>query len=81
MNDLVSNEGHARSQGQKLKFNILSLGGVLYVFGSDFPKNVKMSLEHFWNGPKSDKNENRENAEILVNSVEVAFFGHSKRQN
>ena len=46
-----------------------------------FVKNAKMTLELYLNGQNRKKFENWENAEILVITVKVAFFGHSKRQN
>ena len=40
-----------------------------------------MILENFLNGPNGAKFENRKIAEILANSVKLAFYGHSKWQN
>ena len=41
----------------------------------------KMTLKHFWNGPNRAKIENRENTEILVNTVKNGRFRTSKYQN
>ena len=49
--------------------------------GQIFFKNTKITLEHFLNGPNRTTNENRKNAEILVNSVNSGLLGKSKRQN
>ena len=40
-----------------------------------FVNNAKIALEHFLNYPNQAKIEYRRNAEILVNSVKVAFSG------
>ena len=43
--------------------------------GQMFANNAKITLEHCFELPKTDKIWNRKSAEIRVNDVNVAFFG------
>ena len=44
------------------------------LLGQSFVKNTKIALEHFLNGPNWTKFENRNNAQILVNSVKSGLL-------
>ena len=48
---------------------------MIYVLGQIFVENAKKTLEHFLNSSSRTKIENRENAEILVNSIKVTSWG------
>ena len=51
----MSNEGNQRSKGKKVKFKILSLGGVIYVFWSYFRQVRKKDQRTLFERPKQDK--------------------------
>ena len=63
-------------EAKKIKFKILGLIGVIHVFRSDFRQKAKNDPRTLFEGPKSEQFENRKNAEVLVNSSKVAFFGY-----
>ena len=55
--EVVSNEGHLRSPGQKrLNLKILSFGGGIHVLGQIFVKNAKNDPRTNFEQPKLDKN-------------------------
>ena len=71
---------------KKFKFKILSLGGVIVRFSSDFvlvrfSSRTQKRLQHFLYCPNRKKMKIGKNAEIFVNYVKSGLLGHSKRQN
>ena len=82
--ELVSNQGHPRSLGQRSNFKILCLGGdwCATCFWIRFlSRTQKGTLEHILNGPNRPKSENSKSADILLNGTNSDLLGHSKRQN